>query len=146
MRCPRTLDARPAPRAPARRRSSSSRRAAVALSAGSRALPAFPLALSPGRARRLARGTFVSFMRLAPPRPPPLTLPFTHSPHPNSPPGRARERRRPRRPRALIGRRSTAPYARETTRTRAQGRRVTQTTGRGGLAYCAGVRNGEMAG
>ncbi|KAM5225904.1 uncharacterized protein RBU33_002861 [Hipposideros larvatus] len=40
--------------------------------------------------------------------------------------GRAREPRRPRRPRDLIGCRSTAPYAREKTRTRAQDRRVPQ--------------------
>lgn len=136
----------PLPRAPAWRRSSASRRAAVALSAGSRALPAFPLAPWPGRARRLALGTFLSFMRLTPSRPPLLTLPFTHSPHPVSPLGRAREPRRPRRPRRLIGCRSTAPYARKKTRTRAQGRRVPLTTRRAGSAYCAGVENEEAAG
>lgn len=135
----------PLPRAPARRRSSSSRRAAVALSAGSLTLPAFPLAPWPGRARRLARGTFLSFMRLAPPCPPPLTLPFTRSPHPHSALGRAREPRRPRRPRALIGCRSTAPHARREAGTRTQGSRPPRTTVRGLLAKCAGVRNEEMA-
>lgn len=61
----------PLPRAPARRRSTRSRRAAVALSAGSRTLPAFPLVPWSGLARRLARRTFVSFMLLAHRRPRP---------------------------------------------------------------------------
>lgn len=55
-------------------------------------------------------------MRLTPPRPPTLTLPFTHSPYPLSALDRAREPRRPQRPRGLIGCRSTAPYARERAR------------------------------
>ena len=71
-------------------------------------------------------------MRLLPPRPPPLTRPFTHSPHPHSALGRARELGRPQRPRGLIGYRSTAPYAREKTRTRPQGRGVQLKIGRRG--------------
>ncbi|XP_069409460.1 proline-rich protein 2-like [Ovis canadensis] len=39
-----------------------------------------------GRALRLARGAFLSFMRLTPPRPPPRALPFTVRPPPPTPP------------------------------------------------------------
>nr|XP_034350540.1 uncharacterized protein LOC117703146 [Arvicanthis niloticus] len=67
----------PPPRAPDGRRSPPCRRAAVALGLGSVALTAFPLAPRHGRVRRPSRGTFFSFMRLAPPSPPPFTLPFT---------------------------------------------------------------------
>lgn len=71
------------------------------------------------RARATSRArTFVSFMRLALPRPPPLTLPFTHSPHPDSDLGRAREPWRPGRPRVLIGCSNTASYALEGMRAR----------------------------
>ncbi|XP_031229070.1 proline-rich receptor-like protein kinase PERK2 [Mastomys coucha] len=74
----------PAPplRAPDGRRSPPCRRAAVALSLGSVALTAFPLAPGRGRGRRLSRGTFFSFMRLTPPSPPP---PVHSSIHPLTP-------------------------------------------------------------
>ena len=129
-------------------RSPSSRRAAVALRAGSPALSALPLAPGAGRARCVSRGARFSHScgsrRRARPRA------RSHSPcgpHPHASLGRARSPRRPRRPRGLIGCGSRAPrHARTHESARAQGRRASPATARGGSAYCAGVRNGGMVG
>lgn len=147
--------AAPARSAPAPRRACPPRDAR--LPAGARPLPSGPgrppslrshWLLAPG-ARVASRAGRVSLIHAAhAAAPAPARAPIHRAaPTPHAALGRARSPRRPRRPRGLIGCGSRAPrHARTHGSARAQGRRAPPATARGGWAYCAGVRNGGMAG